>query len=107
MNTRSHVNRPGLAERIFRVAVVSVLCLAGGLVLGQSGYDRSTHVLLKKRDTINSIPKEYGRLAGVERTSDSTVLYFEAQDGTIRMVSVIYGIDHGSLTFRTITVPRT
>ena len=93
--------------RILRLVTLSLLCLATGLVLGQSGYDRSTNVLLKKRDTINSIPREYGRLAGVERSSDNTVLYFEAQDGTIRIVSVIYGIDHGSLTFRTITVPRT
>jgi len=91
---------------MLQVVVVSLLCLAAGLVLGQSGYDRSTNVLLKKRDTVNSIPKEYGRLAGVERSSDGTVLYFEAQDGTVRIVSIIYGIDHGSLTFRTITVPR-
>ena len=94
-------------KRILQLAIVSVSCLAAGLVLGQSGYDRSTNVLLKKRDTVNSIPREYGRLAGVERSSDGTVLYFEAQDGTIRIVSLIYGIDHGSLTFRTVTVPRT
>ena len=95
-----------LSARILQLVVVSLLCLVAGLVLGQSGYDRSTNVLLKKRDTVNSIPREYGRLAGVERSSDGTVLYFEAQDGTVRIVSVIYGIDHGSLTFRTITVPR-
>ena len=102
----SQYKRLHLSVRMLQVVVVSLLCLAAGLVLGQSGYDRSTNVLLKKRDTVNSIPKEYGRLAGVERSSDGTVLYFEAQDGTVRIVSIIYGIDHGSLTFRTITVPR-
>jgi hypothetical protein len=33
-------------------------------------------------------------------------LYFEATDGTIRFVSVDYGVDHGSLKFKTVTVPR-
>ena len=102
----NHDKRPHWYTGILQLLIVSVLCLAAGLVLGQGGYDRSTNVLLKKRDTVNSIPRDYGRLAGVERSSDSTVLYFEAQDGTVRIVSVIYGIDHGSLTFRAITVPR-
>jgi hypothetical protein len=36
----------------------------------------------------------------------SEFFLFEAQDGTIRFVSVSYGVDYGSLKFRTVTVPR-
>ena len=95
-----------VTERMVLWIIVGLLCLTAGLAPGQSGQDRASNVLLKKHDTVNSIPRQYGRLAGVERSSDGTVLYFEAEDGTIRIVSVIYGIERGSLTFRTITVPR-
>ena len=87
------------------MALVGICCLGAGLVVGQI-QDRSTDVLLKKRETVNSIPREYGRLITVERSSDGTVMYFEAQDGTIRFVTVIYGVDYGSLKFRAVTVPR-
>ena len=95
-----------LPKRAFQLVVAGLLCLGAGIVVGQSDHERSTNILLKQRETLNSIPKEYGRLVAVERKSDGTVLYFEAQDGTIRFVSVIYGIDHGSLKFKTVTVPR-
>ena len=86
--------------------IAGLCCLAAGLVLGQIPDKSATNVLLKKREIINSIPKEYGRLVAVERSSDGTVLYFEAEDGTIRFVNVIQGVDYGSLKFRAVTVPR-
>lgn len=90
---------------LLKLAAFGLFCLGAGIVVGQI-QDRSTNVLLKKRETTNSIPREYGRLAGVERSTDGTVLYFEAPDGTIRFVTVIYGIDYGSLKFRAVTIPR-
>jgi len=87
-------------------ALVGLCCLATGLVVAQIPDRSGTNVLLKRRETLNSIPKEFGRLAGVERSPDGTVLYFEGDDGTIRFVTVIQGVDYGSLKFRTVTVPR-
>lgn len=95
------------SNKILPLVCVGLFCLTAGLVFGQNRSERATSVLLEKRETINTIPKEYGRLAGVERSSNGTVLYFEATDGTIRFVSVDYGVDHGSLKFKTVTVPRT
>jgi hypothetical protein len=97
--------RSNLPKRVFQLGVAA-LCLAAVMVVGQSQQERASHVLLNKRETVNSIPLEYGRLIAVERSSDGTMLYFESQDGTIRFVSVIYGIDHGSLKFKAVTVPR-
>lgn len=94
-----------LPRRIFHLVVVGLLCLGAGIVVGQI-QDRSTNVLLKKRESINTIPREYGWLVAVERSSEGTMLYFEAEDGTIHFVTVIYGIDYGSLKFKTVTVPR-
>ena len=95
-----------LPKRVLRLIAIGFVCLGAGIVIGQSAQQRSANVLLNKIDTINSIPHEYGRLVTVERSRDGTVMYFEAQDGTIRLVTVIYGIDYGSLTFRAVTVPR-
>ena len=103
MNTNQ--NKHHLAKRILQLVLVGTGCLGAGIVVGQI-QDRSTDVLLKKRETANSIPREYGRLVTVERSSDGTVMYFEAQDGTVRFVTVIYGVDYGSLKFRAVTVPR-
>jgi len=94
-----------LPQRI--TVIVGLSCLAAGLVLGQIPDRSGTNVLVKKRESLNTIPKEYGRLVGVERSSDNTVLYFEADDGTIRFVTVVQGVDYGSLKFRAVTVPRT
>jgi hypothetical protein len=93
-------------KRVLPLVMVGVLCVGAGIVVGQNKPDRSENVLLKKQETINSIPREFGRLVAVERSSGETTLYFEAQDGTIRFVSVSYGVDYGSLKFRTVTVPR-
>ena len=68
--------------------VAGFRALATSLVVGQSQQDRGANVLIKKRETVNRIPKEYGRLAGVDRFDDGTVLYFEAPDGTTRIVSL-------------------
>jgi hypothetical protein len=68
------------SNKILPLVCVGLFCLTAGLVFGQS---RS------------------------ERASSGTVLYFEAADGTIRFVSVDYGVNHGSLKFKTVTVPRT
>lgn len=95
-----------LPKRILQPAVVGLLCLGAGIVVGDNRHDRSTYVLLKKHVTDNSIPKAYGRLVTVERRPEVTVLYFEAEDGTIRFVTVAQGIDYGSLKFTAITVPR-
>ena len=101
------------AKRPFRplksalpLVAVGLVSLAAGLVVGKAEPERSTNVLARKRESLNSIPREYGRLVTVERSSDGTVMYFEAQDGTIRLVSIVYGIDHGSLKFKAVTVPR-
>lgn len=61
---------------------------------------------LDQRSTVNSIPKEYGRLAGVVNSEAGQILYFEASDGTIRVVVANYGLDYGTLKFRAIAVPR-
>jgi hypothetical protein len=106
MNMSTKHKESRLPGSILPLSVVGVFCLAAGIVVGQSEQDRSTNVLSRKRETLNSLPKEYGRLVTVERSSEGTVLYFEAQDGTIRFVTVIYGIDHGSLKFKAVTVPR-
>ena len=103
MNTERKKRR--LPKRILQLVVVGLLCSAAGIVVGQIRVN-STNVLLRKQETLNSIPKEYGRLVAVERSSEGPVLYFEAHDGTIRFVSVLTGIDYGSLKFRTVTVPR-
>ena len=95
-----------LPKGILHLIAAGLFCLGAGMVVGQSGPHHSGNVLLRKIQTTNSIPQEYGRLVTVERSSDGTVMYFEAQDGTIRLVTVIYGVDYGSLTFRAVTVPR-
>ncbi len=87
-------------------AVACVCCLATGLVVGQIPDRSGTNVLAKRRESLNTIPKEYGRLVSVARLPDGTVLYFEADDGTIRFVTVVQGVDYGSLRFRAVTVPR-
>ena len=95
-----------LPKSLLQLVTLGLFCLGAGIVVGQSDRDRSANVLLKQRETVNSIPKEYGRLVTVERRSDGTVLYFEAPDGTIRFVTVVPGVDYGSLRFKAVTVPR-
>ena len=88
------------------LAAAGACCLAAGIVVGQIPDRSGTNVLTKRRESLNTIPKEYGRLVSVERSSDGTMLYFEADDGTIRFVTVVQGVDYGSLKFRAVTVPR-
>jgi hypothetical protein len=46
-------------NKILQFVIVGLLCLGAGIVVGQIAQDRSTNVLLKKRETLNSIPREY------------------------------------------------
>jgi len=39
-------------------------------------------------------------------SGESPVLYFEADDGTIRLVAANYGLNYCSLSFKAVTVPR-
>lgn len=95
-----------LPKRVLQLTGLGLFCLVAGILVGQSAQQRSGNVLLRKVQTTNTIPQEYGRLVTVERSSDGTVMYFEGPDGTIRLVTLIYGIDYGSLTFRAVAVPR-
>ena len=92
-------------KRFAQLVTVGLLCLLVGIAFGRSG-ERAQITALDQRTTINSIPKEYGRLAAGYTSSLGEALYFEAPDGTIRIVLVRRGLDYGSLSFSAITVPR-
>jgi hypothetical protein len=92
-------------KKIVQPIIVGLLCLLAGLAFGR-GVGEDQNVLGRKATTVNSIPKEYGRLVSVDRSAEGPVLYFEAEDGTIRIVIADYGTNYGSLRFRAITVPR-
>jgi hypothetical protein len=54
--------RHHLPKSILQPVAVGLLCLDGGIVVGDGGPDRPTNVLVRKRETINSIAKEFRRL---------------------------------------------
>ena len=93
-----------MLKRIMQLVIVGMFCLVAGIALGR-GRD-AQGVLLERSTTVNNIPRSYGRLAAVDRTPEEPVLYFEADDGTIRIVAANYGLNYGTLNFKAVTVPR-
>ena len=93
-----------MSKRLMQLVIVGIFCFVAGIALGR-GKDPQG-VLLERNNTVNSIPRAYGRLAAVDRTVEGPVLYFEADDGTIRIVAANYGLNYGSLNFKAVAVPR-
>lgn len=93
-----------MSKRIMQLVIVAIFCFVAGIALGR-GKDSQANSL-ERTGSVNSIPRAYGRLAAVDRTVEGPVLYFEADDGTIRIVAANYGLNYGSLNFKAVTVPR-
>ena len=93
-----------MSRRIIQLVVVAIFCFVAGIALGHSKDSQA--IQLERNNTVNSIPRSYGHLAAVDRSAEGPVLYFEADDGTIRIVAANYGLNYGSLNFRAVTVPR-
>ena len=93
-----------MSTRLMQFVIVAIFCLVAGIALGRVKAWQG--VSLEKTNTVNSIPRAYGRLAAVDRTVEGPVLYFEADDGTIRIVAANYGLNYGSLNFKAVAVPR-
>lgn len=93
-----------MSRRLVQLIFIGVICLLTGIAMGRGREPQAP--LLERLTTNNSIPKSYGRLVAVDRAGDSPVLYFEADDGTIRIVAANYGLNYGSLAFKAVTVPR-
>jgi hypothetical protein len=97
------ISEGSMSKRIMQLVIVSIVCLIAGIAVGRG---RDSQGGLLRTATVNSIPRSYGRLAAVDRTVEGPVLYFEADDGTIRIVAANYGPNYGSLNFKAVTVPR-
>lgn len=52
------------------------------------------------------IPRHYGQLRGLENVGRSTMLWFEADDGTIRRVQVSFWDDEVILDDQAVTIRR-
>jgi hypothetical protein len=49
-----------LPETILQLVLVGLLCLGLGIVVGDSAQNRVANVLVRKRETVNSLAKDYG-----------------------------------------------
>lgn len=93
-----------MPRKLIQLIVVGLFCLLAGIALGHNRDSQGGP--LEGKVTLNSIPRAYGHLVAVDRSSQGPVLYFEGDDGTIRIVAANYGVNYGTLNFRAVAVPR-